>query len=291
MHAHKIAVGPPQAQEMSTTLLVANSSNLPSGSVPTRAESVGTGIFSPLNTVHVQYRGIFLEQFKCSWREACFGGGLREYLVKPCVRGFAEMPTDNEFSAGELSLIVDDYNPGCDCLCLPGCYKRLTLTAKDKYNGLSFTMERPRGCPCPFLCWPFNCTIINPLKMFVRSTDGDVLGYAEQSTQCCNCSSFIKVFDAANHLIYTLQEPCCQNCCSTSCLPNLCCKKNKVSIHPGDGADRVGEIVHTYPGCVRSCCSGARNFFVAFPPSAGPDHKAILMGGAFLASYLWFGSI
>lgn len=34
---------------------------------------------------------------------------------------------------------------------------------------------------------------------------GDVLGYAEQSTQCCNCSSFIKVFDAANHLIYTLQ--------------------------------------------------------------------------------------
>lgn len=34
MHAHKIAVGPPQAQEMSTTLLVANSSNMPSGSVP-----------------------------------------------------------------------------------------------------------------------------------------------------------------------------------------------------------------------------------------------------------------
>ncbi len=40
------------------------------------------------------------------------------------------MPTDNEFNAGELSLVVDDYNPGCDCLCLPGCYKRLTLTAK-----------------------------------------------------------------------------------------------------------------------------------------------------------------
>ena len=46
---------------------------------------------------------------------------------------------------------------------------------QDKYNGLSFTMERPRGCPCPFLCWPFNCTIINPLKMFVRSTDGECL--------------------------------------------------------------------------------------------------------------------
>ena len=51
---------------------------------------------------------------------------------------------------------------------------------QDKYNGLSFTMERPRGCPCPFLCWPFNCTIINPLKMFVRSTDG------KRSHPACN---------------------------------------------------------------------------------------------------------
>ena len=32
-HSHKIAVGPPQTQEMSTQLL-ATSSNLPSGSVP-----------------------------------------------------------------------------------------------------------------------------------------------------------------------------------------------------------------------------------------------------------------
>ncbi|KAL3157951.1 hypothetical protein ABBQ32_012351 [Trebouxia sp. C0010 RCD-2024] len=283
MQAQKIAVGPPQSQEMSAQLLVANSSNFPSGSVPTRAESVGTGVFAPLNTVHVRYRGVFVETFKCC------GKGLKEYLVKPCVRGFGELPNDHEFDAGELSLVVDDYNPGCNCLCFPCCYKRLTLTAKDKYNGLSFTMERPRTCPIPFLCWPFNCTILCPLKLFVRSTDGDVLGYAEQVTKCCNCSAFIKVFDAANHLIYTLQEPCCQNCCLSGCLPNLCCKKNKVTIHPGDSGDRVGEIVHTYPGCVRSLCSGARNFFVAFPPNAGPDHKALLMGSAFMASYLWFG--
>ena len=42
----------------------------------TRAEPVGTGLFSPLNTVHVQYRGMFIEQFKCK----CYlcGGGLKE---------------------------------------------------------------------------------------------------------------------------------------------------------------------------------------------------------------------
>ncbi len=34
MQAQKIAVGPPQSQEMSAQLLVANSSNFPSGSVP-----------------------------------------------------------------------------------------------------------------------------------------------------------------------------------------------------------------------------------------------------------------
>lgn len=45
---------------------------------------------------------------------------------------------------------------------------------QDKYNGLSFTMERPRTCPIPFLCWPFNCTILCPLKLFVRSTDGEI---------------------------------------------------------------------------------------------------------------------
>jgi len=52
---------------------------------------------------------------------------------------------------------------------------------------------------------------------------GDVLGYAEQSTQCCNCSSFIKVFDAANHLIYTLQgqlQP--QLPASLLCCPVIC---------------------------------------------------------------------
>ena len=53
-----------------------------------------------------------------------------QYLIKPCVRGFSEMPTDNEFNSGDLALIVDDYNPGCACPCLPTCFKRLTLTAK-----------------------------------------------------------------------------------------------------------------------------------------------------------------
>ena len=124
----------------------------------TRAEAVGTGVFAPLNTVQVRFRGTFIEAFKvcpgvctgslnevsasarpkirlasplksCSLLSTCLILVL-QYLIKPCVRGFGEMPTDHEFDAGELSVIVDDYNPGCNCLLLPCCYKRLTLTAK-----------------------------------------------------------------------------------------------------------------------------------------------------------------
>ena len=54
-----------------------------------------------------------------------------QYMVKPCVRGFGELPSDNEYDAGELSLAVDDYNPGCaSFMCFPCCYNRLTLTCK-----------------------------------------------------------------------------------------------------------------------------------------------------------------
>lgn len=42
---------------------------------------------------------------------------------------------------------------------------------------------------------------------------------------------------------------CCQSCSMVCCLPNCCCKREKLTIHPGDSNDRVGEIVHSYPGC------------------------------------------
>lgn len=41
---------------------------------------------------------------------------------------------------------------------------------------------------------------------------GDVLGYSEQATKCCSCAGYIKVFDAANHLIYTIERKACSTC-------------------------------------------------------------------------------
>lgn len=44
---------------------------------------------------------------------------------------------------------------------------------------------------------------------------------------------------------------CCQNCCTTACLPNCMCKHKRLAIHPAGGADTVGEVIQTYPGCCR----------------------------------------
>ena len=53
-----------------------------------------------------------------------------QYVVKACVRGFSEIPTDAEFESGDLSLVMDDFNPGRGCSCVPGYFKRLTVNAK-----------------------------------------------------------------------------------------------------------------------------------------------------------------
>ena len=66
----------------------------------TRAESVGTGVFAPLNTVHVQYRGVFVEQFKCVFVEQfkCCGKGLKEV---PSICCFSALPA--HYRAQEVS--------------------------------------------------------------------------------------------------------------------------------------------------------------------------------------------
>ena len=122
-----------------------------------QAEVLGTDL-ATLNTVHVKYRGFFVERFVCCaapLREVCCTGctarcrqtyfapepawhlrfrhlraAIMQYVVKACVRGFSEIPTDTEFENGDLSLVMDDFNPGRGCACLPGYFKRLTVNAK-----------------------------------------------------------------------------------------------------------------------------------------------------------------
>ena len=118
-----------------------------------QAETLGTDLFAALNTVHVKYRGFFVERFvccaaplrevyrtgyqaicrcvfACDWRHLHLRAAIMQYVVKACVRGFSEIPTDAEFESGDLSLVMDDFNPGRGCTCVPGYFKRLTVNAK-----------------------------------------------------------------------------------------------------------------------------------------------------------------
>lgn len=56
----------------------------------------------------------------------------------------------------------------------------LIAVLQDKNNRLSFTLERPCACPITCLPWPFNCTILSPLKVFVRGATGELQGFQSQ---------------------------------------------------------------------------------------------------------------
>ncbi|DBB06936.1 TPA: hypothetical protein ACH3X3_009587 [Trebouxia sp. C0006] len=266
----------PQPQEMSTNLLVSTGSNLPSPGGQ-GDEQLGTGVFAQLNIVHVKYRGFFVERFQCCCHP------LREYAVKPCVRDFGEIPTDHEFDNGEVTLVMDDCNPGTRCLCLPGYYKRLTITAKEQQTELH-TGEAKH---LPHCLSALALQLHDPV-----SPQGGVLGYAQQVTKCCNCSGFIEVLDASNQVMYTIQgEP-------RSLLADFSSPAAKVVLSlaasPTCAASGTASA-STQPTAMTqwerlSCCTSSSNFFVAFPPGATPDQKAMVMAAAFLANYLYFRS-
>lgn len=102
-----------------------------------------------------------------------------QYVIKACVRGFSEIPTDAEFESGDLSLVMDDFNPGHGCPCLPGCFKRLTVNAKvhhtsQLYWSLQLATIRVSSGNCSTLLLP-NMILVDIIT----------LGLAEDSS--CNC--------------------------------------------------------------------------------------------------------
>jgi len=163
-------------------------------------EQLGTGVFAQLNIVHVKYRGFFVERFQCCchplrevscssscltvWLEPASSAqtakmcptatmnGVLQYVVKPCVRDFGEIPTDHEFDNGEVTLVMDDCNPGTRCLCLPGFYKRLTITAKVKTFLYSAVINSVSACcQCVLLVKRRKAHHITTLKFLHGASD------------------------------------------------------------------------------------------------------------------------
>ena len=99
-------------------------------------------------------------------------GAVLQYMVKPCVRDFGEIPTDHEFDNGEVTLVMDDCNPGTRCLCLPGFYKRLTITAKVKtYLHSAVRSSVSACCQCVLLVKRRETQHIITLKFLQEASD------------------------------------------------------------------------------------------------------------------------
>ena len=60
-------------------------------------------------------------------------------------------------------------------------------------------------------------------------------------------------------------------------------------IETPDGNHTGASIKNVFPGCnFRGMCSRADNLQVAFPTTASPESRAILLGAAFMLDYLFF---
>jgi hypothetical protein len=66
-------------------------------------------------------------------------------------------------------------------------------------------------------------------------------------------------------------------------------KEYEFKIQSADGADTGASIRNVFAGCnFRGLCTRADNLQLAFPATAPPEHRAVLMGAAFLVDYLYF---
>jgi hypothetical protein len=91
------------------------------------------------------------------------------------------------------------------------------------------------------------------------------------------------VFDAHGQLIYKLAAYFGQ------CGPNCCCREFEFTIETPDGTDTGASIKNVFPGCnFRGLCTRADNLQVAFPPTASPEQRAVLLGATFFIDYLFF---
>jgi hypothetical protein len=56
-----------------------------------------------------------------------------------------------------------------------------------------------------------------------------------------------------------------------------------------DGTSTGASIRNVFPGCnMRGMCSRADNLQIAFPSTAPPEHRAVLLGAAFLLDFVFF---
>jgi hypothetical protein len=238
------------------------------------------------------------------------------YQVKPCPPGFDALNDtldDQAYrSLPTYFLAMEDSDLCARKMC--GSYRGLTLHLKDASGADVLRCKRPFACTLLCGAWrgharrgsirlrfahllfhsavaglPCCCfTYLNPQVMDIVTMapggmEGPKLGSVRQCASCCSLSNKLEVLDGHGQVIYILSAY------SLQCGPNCCCHEYEFKIETPDGTHTGASIKNVFPGCnFRGVCSRADNLQVAFPTTASPESRAILLGAAFMLDYLFF---
>jgi hypothetical protein len=170
----------------------------------------------------------------------------------------------------------------------------------------SLVMEKPLRVPlvcCCFMLCPPEMNVVRPTSASLNygntpniPVDGEYFGRIVCDWKWWNCfypcETYMNVLDEKDEVQYILHraDGCgagCRNCCAPSCFQ----RTHRTFIKTPSG-QKVGEMQNIWPGWnVRGLCQGnsaADNFILDFPADSDYRQKSLLMGGLFLANYVFW---
>jgi len=129
-------------------------------------------------------------------------------------------------------------------------------------------------------CGDFCFQVLQVHAGAASANPGAYLGYVRE-----NYSFFVPVlsiFDADDNEIYRIVGECC-GCANYSF--NIF---DQAHLNSDNDADSCGVIQRRWAGISKELFGDADNFFVTFPVSATPAHRALFLGATFLIDFLYF---
>ena len=214
-----------------------------------------------------------------------------KYQVKPLPPGYDPMTGDGLDEQAYRSLpthfmALEESELLARTCC--GAARGFLMHVKDASGADVLRFKRPFKCTLPVGLGPCCFTYCNAQEMDIVTMapggfEGPKLGSVRQVGTCFGLSNNLEVLDGTGNVIYRLSAYALQ------CGPNCCCREYEFKNETPDGAHTGASIKNVFPGCnVRGLCSRADNLQVAFPATASPEHRAVLLGATLFLDYLFF---
>jgi hypothetical protein len=212
-----------------------------------------------------------------------------KYQIKPLPPGFdpiGDVLDDDAYkSLPTYFMGLEDSELSARNCCGPN--RGFTMHVKDASGADVLRFKRPYKCTFPLgvpCCFTYcNAQEMDIYTMAPGGMEGPRLGSIRETGTCFGCSYNLEVLDATGQIIYGLSAY------GGQCGPNCCCREFEFKIETPDGTNTGASIKNVFPGCnFRGMCSRADNLQVAFPSTASPEQRAVLLAATIFLDYLFF---